>query len=94
MGQGAAKDGDAAQQPVWLTLGDDNPNGAQVRFLLDGAQAAPFAQADYARLILLFDGRDDASLADARAQWKNLRQNNAKLAYWAETEDGGWSQKA
>ena len=34
--------GDPELQPVWLTLGDDNPNGAQVRFLLEGAGAEPF----------------------------------------------------
>lgn len=91
---GAAGDGDPGLQPVWLTLGADNPNGAQVRFLLEGAAAQTFIEEDYARLILLFDGRDEQSLADARAQWKVLRQLNAKLSYWAETEDGGWLQQA
>ena len=91
---GSAKEGDGERQPVWLTLGDDNPNGARVRFLLEGVAAAPFAQADYDRLIVIFDGRDEGFLADAREQWRNLRQINAKLAYWAETEEGGWRQQA
>ena len=30
---GAAADGHAEAQPIWLTTGDDNPNGATVRFL-------------------------------------------------------------
>jgi DNA polymerase-3 subunit chi len=34
---GTTKDGNAAHQPVWLTTGDENPNGATVRFLADGA---------------------------------------------------------
>jgi DNA polymerase-3 subunit chi len=91
---GSAAEGDPELQPVWLTLGPDNPNGAQVRLLLEGADIAPFADSDYIRLIVLFDGRDDAGLEDARAQWKVLRQRNAKLAYWAETEDGDWRQQA
>ena len=91
---GSAGDGDAGLQAVWLTLGADNPNGAQIRFLVEGVEAEPFAEADYDRLIVLFDGRDDEFLAQARAQWKNLRERNANLAYWAETEEGGWRQQA
>ncbi len=91
---GLAGDGDAALQPVWLTLGPDNANGARVRFLVEGAAAEPFVEQNYERLILLFDGRDEPILEDARAQWKLLRERNAKLSYWAETEDGGWRQQA
>jgi DNA polymerase-3 subunit chi len=94
LAHGSAAQGDPELQPVWLTLGPDNPNGSQVRFLLEGAAADPFAESDYARLILLFDGRDDLSLQDARAQWKILSQRNANLAYWAETEEGGWRRQA
>ncbi len=91
---GSQGDGDPELQTVWLTLGADNPNGAQIRFLVEGAAAEPYADADYERLILLFDGRDEGFLANAREQWKILRQLNAKLSYWAETEDGGWRQQA
>ena len=34
---GTARDGHGELQPIWLTAGDDNPNGASVRFLVDGA---------------------------------------------------------
>ncbi|HTO82001.1 MAG TPA: DNA polymerase III subunit chi, partial [Methylomirabilota bacterium] len=34
---GSARDGHADRQPVWLTAEDENPNGAQVLFLADGA---------------------------------------------------------
>ncbi len=53
---GSAKDGHPARQPIYLTNGDDNPNGAAVRFLVDGAVAAAFS--GYARLVYIFDGRD------------------------------------
>ena len=90
---GAAKDGDPELQPVWLTLGNDNSNGAQTRFLLEGVQAAPFLDQGYERLIVLFDGRDESALDSARIQWKALRALDASLAYWAETEEGGWRKQ-
>jgi DNA polymerase-3 subunit chi len=37
---GTARDGHAAAHPIYLTASDDNPNAAQVRFLVDGARLA------------------------------------------------------
>src|SRR5207247_990495 len=34
---GDGRDGEAREQPVLLTTGADNPNGAAVRFLVEGA---------------------------------------------------------
>src|SRR5215470_14552801 len=53
---GTRRDGSPEAQPVFLTTGEDNPNGATVRFLVDGAQAADVAA--YERVVYLFDGRD------------------------------------
>src|SRR5690606_18173117 len=36
---GSAKDGNAEDQPVWLTAEDENPNGASFLFLADGARS-------------------------------------------------------
>ena len=91
---GTQADGDPQLQAVWLTCGDDNPNQAQVRFLVEGAEAEPFVDSDYERLILLFDGRDDVSLAGAREQWRRLKQRGATLSYWQENEEGGWRKQA
>src|SRR5229473_3538716 len=54
---GTWREAEASQQPILLTLNDDNPNGAAVRFLLDGAAVPPDA-ATYQRIVLLFDGDD------------------------------------
>ena len=53
------------EQPVLLTSGDDNPNSAQVRFLVDGAPF-PADTAAYERVVLLFDGDDPDAVAAAR----------------------------
>ncbi len=89
---GTAKDGPAARQPIFLTAGEDNPNGACVRFLVDGADTADFT--GYARIIHLFDGRDEDALARARAAWKRAKAAGCTLTYWQQTPAGKWEKKA
>ena len=54
---GTWREAEAREQPVLLTVHDDNPNGAAVRFLIDGAPVPADAEA-YARIVLIFDGGD------------------------------------
>ena len=52
---GTWREQDAESQPVLLTVNEDNPNAAQVRFLIDGA-AMPAEAESYERIVLMFDG--------------------------------------
>ncbi len=89
---GTAKDGHAAAQPVWLTAADDNPNGAKVRFLADGAEAANYS--DYERIVVLFDGNDPDALERARASWADTKAAGHDATYWQQSERGRWEKKA
>ncbi len=89
---GTAKGGFAADQPVYLTTGDETPNGAGVRFLVDGAVASRFTGAE--RLVFLFDGNDGEALASARGQWKAAKDAGCQITYWQQTEAGRWEKKA
>ncbi len=90
---GTASDGHEAEQPVFLTGDDANPNGATVRFLVD--RAPPPADASpYDRLVLIFDGNDPDALADARVHWKTLKAAGHAVTYWQQNERGGWVKKA
>ena len=80
------------RQPVLLTTGSGNPNGAQALFLVDGAE--PGDLEGYERCVILFDGADEAALAEARARWKTLKQAGATISYWRQTERGGWEKQA
>ena len=62
---GTWREADAAAQPVLLTVNDDNPNGATVRFLIDGAPVPADAGA-YQRIVLVFNGEDEDAVAAAR----------------------------
>jgi DNA polymerase-3 subunit chi len=88
---GTARDGMAEDQPIWLTTEDENPNGANVLVLTDGAQSAQVAQ--FARCLDMFDGRDAESVAAARERWKAMKSAGHTLAYWQQNEAGGWEKR-
>jgi DNA polymerase III subunit chi len=90
---GTDRDPDAAGQPVVLTLRETNPNGASIRFLVDGA-ALPEDAATYERIVILFDGTDQDALLHARDQWRGARQAGHAVAYWQQDETGRWRKKA
>ena len=96
LAHGTARDGDAAAQPIFLTTGPETPNGARVRFYVDGAEipASPGPEAEgYERFMLMFDGGDPDALQAARAQWKALKDQGRTLSYWQQG-DNGWEKKA
>jgi len=70
---GSSGDGEGAEQPVWLTDGVDNPNGAAIRFLVDGADIDDAAS--YERVVYLFNGNDQDQLAHARSLANGKRRH-------------------
>ncbi len=94
---GTKADGAPETQPISLTIEGDNPNAADVRFLIDGVNAAPLlsdpASAPKARAVLMFDGNDERELQAAREQWKELRDAGFELVYFQEDESGAWAEK-
>ena len=89
---GSARDGEAGRQPIWLTHLDENPNGAGFLFVADRARSERLA--DYRRCFELFDGRDEAAVAEARERWKAYRTAGHGVVYWQQTAAGGWEKKA
>ena len=89
---GTAKDGRAAAQPVWLTAEDDNPNGANVRFLADGAETANYSE--YARVVRIVDGNDPDAVDRARAAWTEAKTAGHDATYWQQSDAGRWQKKA
>jgi DNA polymerase-3 subunit chi len=89
---GTARDGHAAAHPIYLTASDDNPNAAQVRFLVDGATLADVSA--YTRVAYVFDGRDAEAVARARAEWQAAKARGDAVSYWQQDAEGRWQQKA
>ena len=97
LAHGRARDGDFGLQPVYLTTGLENPNGAAFRLFIEGAEMAPAlaeAGADYARAVTLFDGNNAAELALARARWKELKDLGFAATYWQQGTNGRWEMKS
>jgi len=92
MAHGTAAEGDAADQPIWLTTGPENPNGARFLVLADGAEAGSLD--GYERCAEMFDGRDPDAVTAARARWRAYRDAGHEVSYWRQTEQGGWEQGA
>jgi DNA polymerase-3 subunit chi len=88
---GTARDGNADRQPVWITPDDENPNGADILVLTDGTTAGEITA--WRRCLEMFDGRDDAAVAEARRRWSDYKAADHVLTYWQQTERGGWEKQ-
>ena len=88
---GTVKDGSAEAQPIWLTVGPENPNVAHVRFLTDGVEMADVRT--YTRVVVLFDGNDEEAVQRARASWTAVKAEGHEATYWQQSERGRWEKK-
>lgn len=89
---GTKKDGNIAEQPVFLTTEETNPNGATVRFLVDCAELAELS--GYDRVVYLFNGHDPSAVANAREQWKAAKSAGHTISYWQQSSEGRWENRA
>ena len=92
LAHGSAKDGFAADQPIWLTDKEENPNNASILVLTDG-MAAGFL-GSFERCLDLFDGTLEEAVAQARQRWAEAKSAGHELHYWQQTESGSWAEKA
>jgi DNA polymerase-3 subunit chi len=90
---GTDREANAADQPVLLTLGSENRNRADIRFLMEGSDL-PDDAAAYRRMMVLFDGADPHALALAREQWTSVKAAGHEAAYWQQDDRGRWQRKA
>ncbi len=88
---GAIGDGDPTSQPIFLTLNAENPNAATMLVLLAGAETDARDEV-FEHVVRLFDGRDEEAIAEARREWKRLRDDGRSISYWREADNGGWER--
>lgn len=79
-------------QPVLLTTGQGNANGARIRFMVDGA--IPPDLGGYERAVFMFDGHDAGQVEAAREHWKAAKGGGHAVTYWQQTPERRWERKA
>ncbi len=97
LAHGRAGRGHGEDQPIYLTTGTENPNGAQALIVVDGADVPELGDGEggtYARTMILFSGKDQDALNEARAMWKDAKAKGFDVAYWEQGRSGGWEKRA
>ena len=87
---GSAKDGMAELQPIWLTVREENPNGANFLVLTEGVAVERLEE--FERCLDIFDGNDAEQLAQARTRWTKAKSAGHAVTYWKQTAAGGWEK--
>lgn len=82
-----------AQQPILLTTAAEAANDPTCILAVDGAEVTAEQVGKMQRVSILFDGNDEAALAHARGQWKQLTEAGCSAQYWSQ-ESGNWEKKA
>lgn len=80
------------EQPVLLTTGAAG-NDPTCLVSVEGAAVSAEDVAAMARVMVLFDGHDEAAVQGARDQWKALTGAGVAAKYWSEAS-GRWEMKA
>lgn len=88
---GSKAQGQGEQQPIWLTLDHDVPNGARFLFLMAGVETDDAMV--FERVFVVFDGSDEIAVNWAREKWRGWAAEDLPLSYWQQTEDG-WKKQA
>ncbi len=88
---GTKSEGFEADQPVYLTHEDDNPNNADTLITLDSAESASYE--NFKLCCKIFDGRNENVLKKMRDDWKALKSSTHTLTYWQQGAKG-WEKKA
>ncbi|MDX1948995.1 MAG: DNA polymerase III subunit chi [Rickettsiales bacterium] len=80
-----------AEQPIYLTSANDNPNGA--KFLVNiGILDDDFYQ-NFERTLVIFNQADKQETDNARKLWKALKSNeNLILKFFKQNEKGSWEE--
>ena len=88
---GLGKDEHKADQPIWITHEDENPNDAKVLIAVN--DAALFCENEFDLCCYMFDERSAQRVSEARQRWKHYKDSDNTLTYWQQGVKG-WEQKA
>jgi DNA polymerase-3 subunit chi len=88
---GLAHEPFSGHQPILLSEDGANLNGAQALFAVGGD---PGDLSGYERCVIIFDGRSEQAVAEARESWTRYKRAGHKVTYWRQGESRGWVKQA
>ena len=89
MPHGMASKPHAQRQSILLSTEPTDTNNPNLLLVTDGRTAE--APDNFARVLDIFDGRDDTQVQNARTRWVHYKNAGHTLTYLKQTESGGWS---
>lgn len=84
---GTEEAGQAESQPVLLTAGGGNPNGAEALLLVDHTVAPE--ESDWLSIDYIFERSDPTAREAARQQWRIWKDQGHEPVYW-QAEAQNW----
>ena len=70
-------------------------NGAEIVFLVNGAATEISLLEPYERCVVIFDGRNEEALTNAREFWKTIKSSDQpQPTYWRQNGAGKWEKHA
>jgi DNA polymerase-3 subunit chi len=87
----AAEEADAAQHPIVIAAEPTTVNQAEIVVITNGVEYQPTMPA-FSKVLMMFDGQNDAALQRARQLWKHYQQQGYSLIYHQQQEGGGWQK--
>ena len=88
---GMYKDGTEADQPFFITEQDENPNEAAL--LVQTCSTPLSLLKSFERVLNVFDGVDRQAIEDARALWKEAKEEGFDMHYFQQNLKGKWEEK-
>jgi len=89
---GSLRDGRESEQPIFLSLTDSNPNGADILCICDGS--SPESLPSYTKVLDVFDGTNEDAVKAARARWAAYKEKGYALQYIKQQPGGSWKMEA
>ncbi len=82
-----------ARQPILLSDKVTSVNEPHILFLVDGAQTDVGSVGALERCVMIFDGRDETAVGEARVFWKSTRSAGHEVTYWKQSSEGRWEKQ-
>ena len=88
---GTKKTGYEADQPIFISEEQDNPNKADTLFIIESDKTEDLS--NFKLCCEIFDGKNDEAVKAARSKWKSYKDDGHNITYWQQTAKGSWEDK-